>query len=58
MNSYATPLQVKTTCLNEPRSWFRPFGVWLATIVMLLDSYLFIRKQEYFNNFKQLGAVG
>jgi hypothetical protein len=23
-----------------------------------LDSYLFIRKQEYFNNFKQLGAVG
>jgi hypothetical protein len=24
----------------------------------LLDSYLFIRKQEYFNKFKQLGAVG
>ena len=24
----------------------------------VLDSYLFIRKQEYFNNFKQLGAVG
>jgi hypothetical protein len=23
-----------------------------------LDSYLFIRKQEYFNKFKQLGAVG
>jgi hypothetical protein len=24
----------------------------------VLDSYLFIRKQEYFNKFKQLGAVG
>jgi hypothetical protein len=29
-----------------------------VAVSLPLDSYLFIRKQEYFNKFKQLGAVG